>query len=458
MTALPAGVQYGTMRLHAVAAVRDDNTDSDRDPNALPVAGTITFTPGTTSVIAADGTKVFLAAQVHGIGSDGILYDPDGQQGVKFVADFEATGWTWTVTPNLFVPGVGGDPDMPIEWPAFPVHLEPGDDLNLATEAPVASSSGTPIVRGLQGVPGPTGATGPKGDPGSITNLDTNTAALITAASTTRTALDGRYAQTSQVAAVADATATTKGVVRLATGQTSAILSTVATTGAYADLTSRPTFAAVATTGAYADLSGKPTIPSAYTDEQAQDAAAAMIAAGAHSGVSFSYNDTANSLSATVAFPNTPSVVIKPSDTSRAATTTLTMDPHLVFSSVAVGTYLIEGVVPFTGATVTGDVTVLMGGTATVATQWLTYGGSDVDNNADGLGAGMLYGPGQPTAGFPRGVSVSTATVGFYGIQPYGTVKITAVGTYGLLWAQNGSNATATVAKAGAFLRLTKIA
>ena len=37
-----------------------------------------------------------------------------------------------------------------------------------------------------------------------------------------------------------------------------------------------------------------------YTDEMAQDTIAAMIAAGSHSGISFSYNDALNSLSATV--------------------------------------------------------------------------------------------------------------------------------------------------------------
>jgi hypothetical protein len=37
-----------------------------------------------------------------------------------------------------------------------------------------------------------------------------------------------------------------------------------------------------------------------YTDERAQDAVAALIAAGTHTGITFTYNDTANSLSATV--------------------------------------------------------------------------------------------------------------------------------------------------------------
>lgn len=55
--------------------------------------------------------------------------------------------------------------------------------------------------------------------------------------------------------------------------------------------------ATVATTGAYADLTGTPT---AYTDEQSHDATAALFAAGTHTGVSFSYNDAGGALSATV--------------------------------------------------------------------------------------------------------------------------------------------------------------
>ena len=43
-------------------------------------------------------------------------------------------------------------------------------------------------------------------------------------------------------------------------------LSTVATTGAYADISGTPTLSTVATTGAYADLSGTPTIPTATSN------------------------------------------------------------------------------------------------------------------------------------------------------------------------------------------------
>lgn len=77
-------------------------------------------------------------------------------------------------------------------------------------------------------------------------------------------------------------------------------LAAVATSGSYNDLSAKPALAIVATSGSYNDLSAKPTIPAAYTDEQAQDATAALFASGTHSGISFSYNDAGNALSATV--------------------------------------------------------------------------------------------------------------------------------------------------------------
>lgn len=47
-------------------------------------------------------------------------------------------------------------------------------------------------------------------------------------------------------------------------------------------------------------LGRRPSVTTRYTDEEARDAVAAMIAAGTHTGISFSYNDSADSLSATV--------------------------------------------------------------------------------------------------------------------------------------------------------------
>lgn len=69
-------------------------------------------------------------------------------------------------------------------------------------------------------------------------------------------------------------------------------LHTVASTGAYADLTGRPVLSSVATSGAYGDLSGKPVLHSvatsgAYADLSGKPTLATVATSG-------SYNDLTN--------------------------------------------------------------------------------------------------------------------------------------------------------------------
>lgn len=52
--------------------------------------------------------------------------------------------------------------------------------------------------------------------------------------------------------------------------------------------------------GSYTELRNKPTIPSAYTDEQARDAAGTALANGTHTGISFVNNDGGDTINATV--------------------------------------------------------------------------------------------------------------------------------------------------------------
>jgi hypothetical protein len=58
----------------------------------------------------------------------------------------------------------------------------------------------------------------------------------------------------------------------------------------------------------YSKISGTPSIPTQYTDEMAQDATAAMIAAGTHTGITFTYDDAGNKISATVTSGSTPGI------------------------------------------------------------------------------------------------------------------------------------------------------
>jgi hypothetical protein len=53
-------------------------------------------------------------------------------------------------------------------------------------------------------------------------------------------------------------------------------------------------------TGSYSELRDKPTIPSAYTDEQAQDASASLFTSGTHTGISYNYVDGSNKIDSTV--------------------------------------------------------------------------------------------------------------------------------------------------------------
>jgi len=105
----------------------------------------------------------------------------------------------------------------------------------------------------------------------------TGTPTLATVATT------GAYADVTGTPTLA--TVATTGAYSDVTGTPT--LATVATTGAYSDVSGTPTLATVATTGAYADVTGTPTIPVAGTDFVAQTG-------GTFTGdVSFGDNDKA---------------------------------------------------------------------------------------------------------------------------------------------------------------------
>lgn len=80
-------------------------------------------------------------------------------------------------------------------------------------------------------------------------------------------------------------------------------LAAVATSGAYADLTGRPTLATVATSGSYNDLSNKPTIPTVPTNVSAFTNDAGYITASAIPGNVSAFTNDAGYLTATTGVP-----------------------------------------------------------------------------------------------------------------------------------------------------------
>ena len=108
--------------------------------------------------------------------------------------------------------------------------------------------------------------------PGTLDTLNELAASLgddANFASTVTTALAAK-ANSADLATVA-----TSGAYADVTGTPT--LATVATTGVYSDLTGTPTLATIATTGAYSDLTGTPTLPSALTDLSIVDGTAGQV-------------------------------------------------------------------------------------------------------------------------------------------------------------------------------------
>ena len=103
--------------------------------------------------------------------------------------------------------------------------------------------------------------------PATLDTLNELAAALGDDANFASTVTDslGNKADTSSLSTVA-----TSGAYSDVTGTPT--LATVATSGAYSDVTGTPSLSTVATSGAYSDLSGKPDIPAAYGDADARGA------------------------------------------------------------------------------------------------------------------------------------------------------------------------------------------
>lgn len=331
-------VPTGTVRWHAEIVRTVPAGGVDEILQTAPGQGTVTFVPGTSELRLYDGNDprtVFLSPLTYGIGADGILRDITGDTVVTLPADAaNPKAWTWTVHAVL------GD----IKWPPFTFHLSPGQNLDLTTAAPVQASSGTWYAVGPAG---PVGANF-KGVWSSTTaylardSVSYNGSSWVAiTGSTGVTPADGSTWQllaaqgpVGTISNLPDATSTVKGVVQLAgdlAGTAAAPtvakiggqpIAAVATTGAYSSLSGTPTLAQVATTGNYADLAGKPTL---YSDEAAQDATAALFANGSHTGVTFTYDDANNKISAAVTVKSWVQM------TQAAYTALATKDPNTLY-------------------------------------------------------------------------------------------------------------------------------
>src|SRR6516162_1156615 len=142
-----------------------------------------------------------------------------------------------------------------------------------------------------------------------------------------------------------------------------------------------------------------------------------------------------------------PLAVIKPSDTQRNNTTTMTNDPDLQLSLAAGAVYDITAILQYKGTT-------------------LNNSDIKVTVNAPGEATGFLINYrldlsllGQCSAQ-PLGTGQSAGSNGTANLEPYfikASVTTVGAGTVAIAWAQNTSNATNTTVTAGSILSAQRI-
>jgi hypothetical protein len=138
MADLPTGTLYGTVVGQFIQAVAD-TADAGRDPDSLPMQGTITFTPGAARVLLPSATPnpltMYQKSIVCTLDAEGYLLGPDGARGVKLVASDSPgnpTNFTYSVSVDLV--GVAGF--------SFSFFLPAGETVDLTTATPAAPDSG----------------------------------------------------------------------------------------------------------------------------------------------------------------------------------------------------------------------------------------------------------------------------------------------------------------------------
>ena len=148
-------MQYGTVTGRFLAAVVDTPADEDLEPDAVPLAGTVTFTPSAQALRVVTAGATILPMPISGtLDADGYL-TLNGTRGISLIAtDTDETNprdFTYKVTFTGL--NYGG---VPVAYPGFSIAVPAGQTINLTEVAPVAEAKGAIITRGEKGEPGGT--------------------------------------------------------------------------------------------------------------------------------------------------------------------------------------------------------------------------------------------------------------------------------------------------------------
>lgn len=157
MANIPSNIGFGTVVGQFIATAAD-SSDPDREPDVVPVQGTIIFTPQipyVRNIGATPNPVTMLKVPIVGIlDSEGYLcnpvIDPETgfyQRGVPLIAtddpDINPVEWTYQVSYTLSLNG-----RQIVTPPNHPIVVPTGETVDLTLVGPVASSTGNAIVRG----------------------------------------------------------------------------------------------------------------------------------------------------------------------------------------------------------------------------------------------------------------------------------------------------------------------
>lgn len=147
-------------------------------------------------------------------------------------------------------------------------------------------------------------------------------------------------------------------------------------------------------------------------------------------------------------------LVVKAADTSRASNTTASADPDLVVALEAATTYQFEAFLPVEGST-GGDFKVGMTGPGDQTLfVWTTIG----QTTAASTTTGSFDQSFRDTSGDTNGRGTTGNVPNGLAHMVHGSITTVSSGNLSVIWAQNSSNGTATVLKAGAYLLARRVA
>lgn len=205
--AMPANVGTGKVEGRFIVGVAD-GADPDDEPDAIPAAGTITFTasvpylPNPTS--APTPSTLLKVPIVAHLDSEGYLCTPDpadpskaGARGIRLVAtddpDLSVQGWTWNVTYS-FVTVNGVRPQIA----AHSIALPTGASVDLTTVVKVPSSPGIGTEQAEALAASATAAALEASEAAVLASeaaqaTDVGVASLVTSGAATRASLDALF-------------------------------------------------------------------------------------------------------------------------------------------------------------------------------------------------------------------------------------------------------------------------